>query len=83
MRNFLWDYLDEPEINIHEDVEFNRAAKFGRFTTFKEDIEELQRKWKYTKAEPAVGHMLDSLTIFLHNADQYNYWLGMKDYRKI
>lgn len=58
---------------------FQRNPKFGRDSTFDEDILSLIKKWKGTKMEVFVRHMIDSLIIFNHNREQLDN-INLKEY---
>ena len=46
------------------------TAKFGRVSSFDEDIKELLKKYKGTVFEVFTRHMVDSLILFNHNRNQ-------------
>lgn len=52
---------------------FSKGPKFGRDSTFDEDILTLIKKFKGKPQEILVRHMIDSLILFNHNRAQVDY----------
>lgn len=69
------DKTSEQSVDLFEGG-FQSKAKFEGPSTLESDLEDLLRKWKGTKAEVYVHHMIDSLILFKHNLEQYNSWWG-------